>query len=121
MSIWVSFIHFLSSNLYPFLNSNFFIALVTGIAGGTAIWLYRKQKSENKQQIATLLIGDIRNAYAAIQAVKDSIKNNLIPEIVILPENNWKKFSYLFSKDLDQDETYIINKFFSDAERIGEV
>lgn len=112
MQFWV--------NVLTFFNSNFFVALTTLLTIGGGIYLYLRQKNENKQQIAILLINDIRNAQDAIQTVKDSLRNDsLIPEIVVLPDNNWGKYSYLFSKDLDQDEMRSINKFFSYAERIN--
>lgn len=102
-----------------FFNSNFFVASATILTIGGAIYLYIRQKGENKQQIATLMINDIRNAESAIQIVKDSLSHQIIPEITVLPENNWKKYSYLFSKDLDQDETTLINNFFSNVERVS--
>lgn len=104
-----------------FFNSNFFVSLTTILTIGGAIFLYIRQKEENKQQIATLLVNDIRNAQSAIQIVRDSLENRIIPEITVLPENNWKKFSHLFSKNLDQDETALLNKFFSDVERVSYV
>lgn len=103
-----------------FFNSNFFVALSTVFTIGGGIYLYFLQKREQKQQIAILLINDIRNAQDAIQSVRDSLHNALsIPEIIVLPENNWKKYSYLFSKDLDPDNLHSVNRFFTAAERIS--
>lgn len=109
------------NSIFDFFNSNFFVSLSTILTIGGAIYLYLKQKRENKQQIATLLVNDIRNAQSAVQVVRDSLGTQIIPEITVLPENNWKKYSYLFSKDLDQDETALLNKFFSDVERVSYV
>src|ERR1700732_3649414 len=105
--------------IFTFFNSNFFVSLSTILTIGGAIYLYIRQKAENKQQIATLLISDIRNAQSAIQTVRTSLNTNIIPEITVLPENNWKKYSYLFSRDLDQDDTAALNKFFADTERVS--
>lgn len=105
-----------------FLNSNFFIALVTGLSATVAILLYNKQKNESKQRAAILLINEIRNAEAAIGLVKDTLTQNpgaSLPEITVLPENSWNKFSNLFTKDFDQDQIRLINKFYSDAERVN--
>jgi hypothetical protein len=106
-------------NIINFFNSNFFVSLSTILTIGGAIYLYLRQKSEIKQQIARLLINDIRNAQSAMLQIKSSLVNNIIPEITVLPENNWKKHSYLFAKDLDQDDTETLNKFFSSVERIS--
>jgi len=107
------------NNIITFFNSPFFTSLATILTVGGAVILYWLQKRQTKEQIAILLVNDIRNAQSAIQTVKDSLKDSLIPEITVLPENNWKIHSYLFSKDFDQDETRLINKFFSDVERIS--
>jgi hypothetical protein len=108
--------------LEPFFNSQFFSGLATILTVGGAILVYKLQKGKEKQQIAILLINDIRNAHSAITSVKDALHVSGIPElpeVTILSENNWSKYSYLFSKDFDQDETALINKYFSDIERLN--
>lgn len=111
--------------LFSFLNFlviQNFSGLATILTIGGAIYLYLKSKRENKQQIATLLINDIRNANTAIEAIKDAFNNptnKFIPDITVLSENNWKKFSYLFSRDFDEDEMRNMNKYFNNIERIS--
>lgn len=106
-----------------FFDSSFFLALTTGLSAGAAIWVYKSQKRETKERAAIVLINEIRNAESAIQTVKDALSSNpntvTLPEITVLPENNWKKFADLFSKDFDQDEIKLINKFYSDVERVS--
>ncbi len=97
-----------------------FEGFATILTIGGAIYLYLRQKKESKQQIATLIINDIRNANIALKTVKDSFNSvRVIPDVTVLPENNWKKFSYLFSRDLDEDDVEKINNFFSNVERIS--
>lgn len=108
-------------DLWSFLVIRNFSGLATILTIGGAIYLYLRTKKESKQQIATLLINDIRNANTAINAIKDAFNNPVksIPEITVLSENNWKKFSYLFSKDFDEDEMNQMNKYFNNVERIS--
>lgn len=108
-------------NIWNFLVIQNFSGLATILTIGGAIYLYLRAKKENKQQIATLLINDIRNADSAIKTVKDSFNNPIktIPDVTVLPENNWKKFSFLFSRDFDEDEISQMNKYFNNVERIN--
>lgn len=111
MNIWIAFF-----------NTPFFSGLATILSVLGAYVLYRYQKKSDKEQIAILLINDIRNAQEAISDVKISLDVSGIPElpeVTVLPENNWKKYSHLFVKDFDQDETELINKYFSDVERVS--
>lgn len=104
-------------NLIKFFNSNFFVALSTI---GTVLWaifVYKRQREEDKQHISRLLVNEIRNAENAITKLKERTESIDIPEIIILPQNSWNKYSHLFTKDFDQDETQSINNFYSDVER----
>lgn len=120
MQFWVALETVLSgiwSFLTTFFNSNFFLGLSTILTVLVAILLYFRQKKSEKQQIAALLVNEIRNAEEAIHLLKTRTRGVEIPEIIILPQNNWNKFSHLFSKDFDQDEVNTINRFYFDAER----
>lgn len=107
--------------LINFLNSSFFLGLVTIIAGSFALYLYKKQKADEKESAAMILVNEIRNAEFALQQIKDTLLLDSVnlPEIAVLPENSWNKYSYLFSKDFDQDDIRLITKFYSEAERVG--
>lgn len=103
--------------LWEFLNTNFFVALSTILTVFGAVLIYKNQKNTEKQQIAALLVNEIRNAEDAIQRLKTRPEGTEIPEIIILPQNNWNKYSHLFTKDLDQDHVDSINRFYFDVER----
>ena len=108
-------------DLWDFLVIKNFSGLATILTIGGAIYLYLKARREGKQQIATLLVNDIRNANVAINTIRDAFNDNpkTIPEVTVLPENNWKKFSFIFSKDFDEDEMGQLNKYFNNVERIN--
>ena len=78
-------------------------------------------KNEEKQQIAILLVNEIRNAERAIRVLKDRERMKDLPEMKILPQNNWSKYSQLFAKDFDQDEMQLLNEFYSDVETIHSI
>lgn len=111
------------NTILRFLIIDNFDGLATILTIGGAIYLYLRSKREFKQQIATLLVSDIRNADTSIEKVRDAfdkpIVNRSIPDITVLPENNWKKYSHLFSKDFDEDETSLLNLYFASVERIS--
>ncbi len=103
--------------LLTFFNSNFFVGFATVATVFGAVWIYTRQKNAEKQQIAALLVNEVRNAEQAIQALKIRSQATEIPEIIILPQNSWVKYSHLFIKDLDPDQIDSINRFYFDAER----
>lgn len=104
-----------------FFNSSFFGALSTILTIGGAIALYLWEKSQSKQQIARLLLNEIRNAQAAIQVLKDHSADPEFPVVAVLPQNSWNKYSHLFAKDFDQDDMEQINNFFNVAQEIENV
>ncbi len=109
------------SNIWSFFlvvfNSNFFVGIATIITVFGAIWIYKRQKNAEKQQLAALLVNEIRNAEEAIQSLRTRPQGNELPEIIILPQNSWAKYSHSFIKDLDRDQIDSINRFYFDAER----
>lgn len=104
-----------------FFNSTFFFALVTGATGSVAIWIYYKQKAEKKQQIATVLVNEIRNAESSITTIRQQLDKEKLADVSVLPKNTWKEYSYLFSNDFDQDENKQINTFYYNAEKVHKI
>jgi hypothetical protein len=97
-----------------FFNSNFFLAIVTLLVGGTAIALYLKQKSDHKRDSAQLIIQEIR--YAEHQ-IKDARVNEYNYQLAdkLLPTNSWHKNIHLFVNDLKESEIDIISRFYTNA------
>lgn len=99
--------------LYPnFINSNLYNAVATFLVGLFAIYLYIKQKEDQKRDAANVIIAEIRQAERLIDQFKKSGISNDI-SYKLLPSNNWVKYNYLFINDLDQDEIEQINNFYS--------
>lgn len=105
------------SFLVAFFNSNFFQGFSTILTVIGAVILYLRQKNAEKQRIAAALVNEIRNAEEAINSLKNRTAGVEIPEIIILPQNSWNRYSHLFIKDLDQDQINTINRFYFEAER----
>lgn len=112
--ISISVIYFLYVNYYSFVNSGFFSAIVTFLVGGTAIFLYLKQRLDHKSDSAQLIIQEIRYAEHLIRdaALRD-YDYNLADKI--LPTNSWHKNIHLFVNDLKESELDIISRFYSNA------
>lgn len=98
---------------YPnFINSNFYTAVATFLVGLFAIYLYIKQKEDQKRDAANVIIAEIRQAERLIDQFKKSgIANDI--SYKLLPSNNWVKYNYLFINILDQDEIEQINNFYN--------
>ncbi|MFA5777058.1 MAG: hypothetical protein WC906_01305 [Parcubacteria group bacterium] len=101
--------------LIKFLNSNFFIALITLSAGYVAYYIYKEQKKEYKADAAMLIVQEIRFAEGQIKKARE--RDHVYPlSIRNLPTNSWHKNIHLFINDLAETELDTISKFYSSAE-----
>ena len=104
----------MTEKIILFFNSNFFIALVTLIVGGLAIYLYLKQKTDKKRDAASLILQEIRYAEQQIRNAR-SMGANYYFANKLLPTNNWDNNIHLFVNDLDEIEIDLISQFYSQA------
>lgn len=104
-----------------FLNSNFFIGIVTLITG-LAVWVvYKFEKSGQKVQAARVLLTEIRTAEERVGQIRDKITAENIRDLpIVLPIKSWKTYAPLFISDFDQDELNLLNSFYDYAELIEE-
>lgn len=108
----------MQDSLISFFNSNFFLALIALLVGIFAIGLYIKQKRDYKKDAANIILMEVRNAESSIANIKSTrfIDYNKL----LLSNNSWAKYSYLFIKDLDRDEWDVINNFFNQCKLYDE-
>lgn len=105
-----------------FANTNFFFASTTFIVGSFALFIYTKQKSDEKSNAATTVLLEIRNAESKISIISEKLyTSNHIDFPSVLQINSWRKYSHLFVRDLDQDELQLINTFYSACEIIEDL
>ena len=109
----------MTNNFVLFFNSNFFVALTTLIVGGVAIYLYLRQRKDNKRDSARLIIQEIRYAEQLIKNARDvgyvyALANK------ILPTNSWHKNIHHFIKNLGETDTDTISKFYSNVAYLDE-
>lgn len=97
-----------------FVNSNFFLALVTLIVGGIAISLYLVQKSNRKRDSARIIVQEIRRAEDIISDYKKTGSYQFAKKIIAT--NSWAKNIHLFVGDLDNDELDKISDLYSTGE-----
>ncbi len=101
-------------NILTFLNSNLFIGLTAIIVGGLTFLIYFKRRSDDKREIASIVLNEIRNVEKVVDYLMSSpISKSEIKNTSILPTNNWEKYGHLFIHDFDPDEWDLINNFFS--------
>ena len=102
-----------------FLESNFFIGLATILTGGTAIFIYLRQRKDNKTKAARVLLLEIRAAEERIEQIRDQITNHSTSDLpLVFPTKSWKTYSHLFVDDFDHDEWKLISSFYDYGEVI---
>lgn len=109
--------------LVSFLNSNFFIALVTLAAGTTAFVIYFRQRRDRKREIANIILLEIQSAERKLAQIKSSLRKDppVLPnDIRLLPTDNWRTSGYLFIRDFDRDEWDALTNFYNKCELIDE-
>jgi len=105
------------SSIWSFLNSQFFVALVTLIAGLVAWAVYDRQRADKKRDIANSILSEIQSAEKAINRVKNYVRDTEKADINIqvLQLNSWSQQKHLFSSDFDEDQWSAINSFYTNA------
>ena len=93
-------------------------AIVTFIVGFFAIFLYLKQKNNDKRVAAQLILQEIRYAEQQINNVRSNpnqggVKYGL--EYRLLPTNSWHKNIHLFVKTLEETQIDTISQFYARA------
>lgn len=89
-------------------------AIVTFVVGSFAIFLYLKQKSDDKRAAAQLILQEVRYAEQQIRNARDK-QNQYSLAVKLLPTNSWSKSIHLFVKRLEAPEIDIISQFYSQA------
>ncbi len=109
--------------LVGFLNSNFLIALITLGVGSLALYIYKKQQTEAKKDAANILLLEIKNAESQLMQAKEIIlRDKIIPESIFsMKTSSWSKYSYLFIRDLTDEEWRLINDFYEKCRQYDEV
>ncbi len=104
-------------SLWYFLNSQFFIALITLTAGLIAWFIYGKQRRDTKRDIANSILSETQYAEKSVERVRNYIRDTGQADIniKILQLNSWARHKHLFSSDFDEDEWGAINNFYANA------
>jgi hypothetical protein len=106
-----------------FFNSNFFVAAITLAVGTLAVYIYKRQQTDNKKDAANILLLEIKNAEAQLAQAKEIIlRDKIIPEsIFAMKTSSWSKYGYLFIRDLTDEEWRLINNFYEKCRQYDEV
>jgi hypothetical protein len=89
------------------------IGMITLVVGLVAVYLYLKQKSDQKRDAASLIVQEIRYAE---QRISDHRKFNAYKFYdQLLPTSHWYANINLFVAELKESEIDLISKFYSQA------
>ncbi len=100
--------------LVKFLNSQFFIALITLAVGVTAFILYIRQRRDHKSDAALLILQEIRYAEQVFRSATQGSRADFLVFEKMLPTNNWNQNIHLFL-ELEETELDLISRFYSKA------
>ena len=99
--------------MWKFLDSSFFIALITLIAGLVALYIYKRKQWDNKEDAANIILLEIQNAERQLKQVRENIKKDILEEnFYVMKTESWNKYKYLFVRNFDRDEWDIIAEFY---------
>lgn len=104
--------------IIPFLDSSFFIALVTFLSVVSAIWVYKKQKNDEKIKAARIILIEILDTENLLDIIKTN-GINLINIRYVIPTNSWKRCKHLFAIDLDESGLKLVDNFYSQYELLN--
>ena len=106
--------------ILKFLDSNLLQTIVTLIAGLIALYIYTRQRRDNKKAAANSIFLEIQHVERCIPKAKEAVRrgdlNNL--NFNILREDAWSKYSQMFSTDFDNDEWETITDFYQTARQL---
>lgn len=107
--------------LWKFLNSSFFVAIITLLAGSVAYWLYRKKNKDFKKDAANILLLEMQNAERLLTVAKERIRKEIIEDnAYAMPTESWSKYKYMFVRDFDRDQWDAINHFYDKCQLYDE-
>lgn len=101
--------------------ANIIQSVITLLVGGFAIGLYIKQKIDEKQNAARIILIEVQNAEQELEKIRETLrKNTLDIDAFCMPNNSWQKYYHLFSKELDRTEWDAISDFYRRATMIDQ-
>lgn len=104
------------------LNSNFFQSLLTLIVGFVALYVYKKQRKDEKKAAANSIFLEIQHIEGCLPKVKEAVRRGTLQSLDfnVLREDSWSKYSHLFSSNFDKEEWEIITDFYTNARLLEE-
>ncbi len=98
--------------LFSFLDSNFFIGIVTLLVGLVAFRIYKKQKLDAKRDAANVILLEIQSAEQQLQIVNQN-PDTLSETLLLMKNSSWDKYRYLFVRDFDRNEWDKVSDFYN--------
>jgi len=101
--------------LIGFLNSPFFSGLVTLAVGTFAYVVYQKQKHDEKQRAAAVILLEIEEAEQQLAKVDTDKPFAAVnsEDVRLMPVSSWNQYKHLFTHDFDRNETDKISDFYA--------
>lgn len=111
-----SLYNFFSHN--ELLNSSFLLAVITLLAAGTALYIYRKQHRDERQEAAKAIYSEIVSAQNRLKGIRERFFAEQFPALeseTVLRSENWSRYKYLFVQQLTTDEWNLVDRFYNNC------
>lgn len=95
---------------------DFYNSITTLAIGIIAYLVYLSQKKDHKRDAASIILIELENAERQLQIILGSTsggEQQLPQNILVMPNNSWNRYKYLFVKNFDQNEWDKITEFYS--------
>ena len=96
--------------------------VIIGLIGLTVLYIYRKQKADEKKDAANIILLEIQNAEKLLKQSKNQLYKP-IPELLntlVMEQESWNRYKYLFVADLDKIQWSAITDFYSSCKKFDE-
>ena len=100
---------------------NYIGSIVTFVVGFVALFIYQKQKRDQKKDAANILIIEIEGAERQLQTLKEGGTPKTLKEgQYLMPSSSWSKYRHLFARDFTSREWDILTNFYNRCQEFDE-
>jgi hypothetical protein len=98
------------------INAPVLLTLVTGVVGVVALYIYKNQRKDIKQEAALALYYEVKSAEEHLADIKEKFFSEEQPSIrenkTVMDYESWNKFKHLFTQTLKPEEWKSVDEFY---------
>jgi|SRR5665213_369059 len=102
-----------------FVKNGLLIALITAVVGSLVLYIYKKQRVDDRQQAAQSIYYEILSAEGKLTGLRErffAVEKPTVENILLVESENWSRYRHLLHKPVLSDEEWnLVDKFFSNC------